>query len=699
MRVIKVLVIIFLGCCLGFTNGCASVGKQEPAVPQGSREQQEQIAELENLLSREQEQIDRLKKQVEVLEQGLKKLKEEASTLGIISFAEVRIKDRLLEIVVGDKAEIVVDIKPASAVPFVSFDVEDPNIATVEPLSASSSPQTLHISGIKQGQTRLIARVDKRLCTEVTIKIHRPSLATRFIGVLKSGLNTLIVFWKTHVSKPIAPVEEAAKPKKEEPAKLAKSVFRSTLAGSWYPANAGTLSKQIKGFFEKAETEPINNVIALILPHAGYQFSGQTAAFGLKTTSKQYKRVIVIGPSHRVFMEEVLSVLRATHYETPLGQIPFDIEFTNKLLKYPIFQNIPQANEYEHSTQIEVPLLQYMQKDFKLVLIVAGDCSKETIVKAGAILKSLVDEDTLVIASSDFTHFGPNYGFIPFRKNIPEQLKKLDMGAFERIKALDYKGFLEYRRKTGATICGFVPIAILLSMLDKSVEAKLVKYTTSGELTGNFSNSVSYLSIVFSGKWGKSSEVKQEVSIYELSKEDKKQLLALARKSLVYFLRNRKAPEASELNVTVSNAMKCQRAAFVTLKENSHLRGCIGDIFPRQPLYKSVISNAINAGVNDRRFHPVTEAECNNITIEISALTVPKPIASSDEIRIGIDGVVLSKSGYGAVFLPQVAPEQGWDVSQMLTQLSLKAGLPADAWKEGASFLVFQADVFGEHVP
>jgi AmmeMemoRadiSam system protein B/AmmeMemoRadiSam system protein A len=493
--------------------------------------------------------------------------------------------------------------------------------------------------------------------------------------------------------EPVAPVKKVAEPEKDTPATPAKVVMRSTLSGNWYPADAGTLGKQIEGFFEKAEVEPINNVIAFILPHAGYQYSGQTAALGLKTTSKQYKRVIIIGPSHRVPMEDVLSVPRATHYETPLGQIPLDVEFIDKLLKYPIFQNIPQANEYEHSTQIEVPLLQYMQKDFKLVPIVAGDCSQETIAQAGAILKSLVDEDTLVIASSDFTHFGPNYGFIPFKENVPERLKQLDMGAFEYIKALDYKGFLDYRSKTGATICGYIPISILLSMLDKSVEAKLVKYTTSGELTGDFSNSVSYFSIAFSGKWGKASEIKPEANIRELSKEDKKQLLALARKSLVDFLRNRKAPE---MNVTVSDAMKCKRAAFVTLKENSQLRGCIGDIFPRQPLYKSVISNAINAGVNDRRFSPVTEAECNNITIEISALTPPVPIASPNEIRIGIDGVVLSKNGYGAVYLPQVTPEQGWDVSQMLTELSLKAGLPPDAWKEGANFLVFQADVFSE---
>jgi AmmeMemoRadiSam system protein B/AmmeMemoRadiSam system protein A len=468
--------------------------------------------------------------------------------------------------------------------------------------------------------------------------------------------------------KPIAPVKEIAGPKEEEPAKLAKSVLRSSLAGSWYPADAKTLNEQIEGFFEKAEVEPINNVIALILPHAGYQFSGQTAAFALKTTGKQYKRVIIIGPSHRVPMEEVLSVPRATHYETPLGQIPLDVEFIDKLLKYSIFQNVPQVDEYEHSVQIEVPLLQHTQGDFKLVPIVAGDCSFETIGKAGAILKSLVDEDTLVIASSDFTHFGPNYGYVPFRENIPEQLKQLDMGAYERIKALDYKGFLEYRRKTGTTICGYIPIAILLSMLERPVEAKLIKYTTSGELAGDYTNSVSYLSAAFSGRWGPPAAViEPQAGSFELTGEDKKQLLALARKSLVHFLQRRRIPEASELNVTVSNAMKCQRAAFVTLKKDFQLRGCIGDIFPRQPLYKSVIFNAINAGVYDRRFLPVTEAECNDITIEISALTVPKPIASSDEIRIGIDGVVLNKNGYSAVFLPQVAPEQGWDVNQMLT--------------------------------
>jgi AmmeMemoRadiSam system protein A len=270
------------------------------------------------------------------------------------------------------------------------------------------------------------------------------------------------------------------------------------------------------------------------------------------------------------------------------------------------------------------------------------------------------------------------------------------MGAYEYIARLDSKGFLEYRYKTGATICGYVPIAILLSMLSEPVKANLINYVTSGELTGDFTNSVSYLSIAFSGDWQNRPEIEPQSNDGELTDEDKKELLSLARKTIVYALRNRQVPQASELGVTITDAMNRPRAAFVTLKKNSQLRGCIGDIFPQRPLYKSVILNAINACVNDRRFPAVAEAECNDITIEISALTAPEPVASPDNIRTGIDGVVLNKEGHSAVFLPQVAPEQGWDVKQMLTRLSLKAGLPEDAWRQGASFLVFQAVVFGE---
>jgi len=469
----------------------------------------------------------------------------------------------------------------------------------------------------------------------------------------------------------------------------------------WYTAQPQALSRQIEELFQETQVKPIKDVIALILPHAGYRYSGLVAAKGLKTTDKKYKRIVVIGPSHRVPMEEILSVPRATHYETPLGEVPLDVELIDKLLKYSVFRNVPQAHEYgpngqEHSVQIELPLLQHDRTDFRFVPIVAGQCSLETITQAGRILRSLVDNDTLVIVSSDFVHYGPNYGYMPFDRDKRGQIKKLDMGAYEHIARLDGKGFLDYKRETGATICGYVPVAVLLAMLSKPTETQLVEYITSGEIGGDFTNSVSYLSVAFSGTWGDYLQAEPHTNSSELAQEDRQRLLTLARKTMDFCLEKQRVPQASELGVAISEAMRCPRAAFVTLKKDHTLRGCIGDIFPQKPLYKSVIENAINACFNDRRFPQVSKDECKDITIEISALTAPEPVASADEIRIGTDGVVLNKNNRSAVFLPQVAPEQGWDLDQTLTQLSLKAQLPPDAWKQGASFLVFQADVFGE---
>jgi hypothetical protein len=505
-----------------------------------------------------------------------------------------------------------------------------------------------------------------------------------------------LFFWVRYVRRTSERTKKLAELLIKQSTPSAKIVLRSSIAGSWYPDDAETLGKQIEGLFQKAEVKPRNDVIALILPHAGYQYSGQTAVMGIKSIAKEYKRIVVIGPSHRVFMEDVLSVPRATHYQTPLGEIEVDVEFINKLLRYSIFQSVPDTDKYEHSVQIQVPLLQYKIKDFKLVPIVAGHCSPETIARAANILKTLVDEGTLVVASSDFTHYGPNYGYVPFRENIPEQIKKLDMGAYEYIAKLDGKGLPEYRDRTDATICGCIPVAILLSMLGQGTKAELIHYTASGELAGDYTNSVSYLSVAFCGAWQKSADTEPQPARTELTDEDKQQLLVLARRTIRYAIANRRVPDISQLGVTVSDTMKIPRAAFVTLRKNSQLRGCIGDIFPQRPLYKSVLINAINASFNDTRFQPLAETECNDVKIEISALTVPEFIASPNKIRLGVDGVVLYKDGRSALFLPQVAPEQGWDLEQMLTNLSLKADLPADAWKEGASFQVFQAVVFGE---
>ncbi len=463
----------------------------------------------------------------------------------------------------------------------------------------------------------------------------------------------------------------------------------STIPGRWYTDDAVALGVQMRGLLEAAEAEPLPDAIALILPHAGFQFSGPTAAVGVKSAGRKYARIVVLGPSHTMAMPDHLSVPRATHAATPLGEIPLDESFIARLLEAPFVREIPQANTREHSTQMVLPLLQIAQPDFKLVPIVVGECAPDTILRAAALLRQLVDDDTLVVVSSDFTHYGPNYHYQPFHDEIPARLEQLDQGAFAAIQSLDFRRFLDYCQTTGATICGRTPIAILLAMLAPGTRAVKCAYATSGGVTGDFSNSVSYLAVAFRGSW-------KAGATAALGPGERRQLLALARAALTDHLRHRRVPEPADLGLAASSRLQQPRGVFVTLRRDGELRGCIGDIFPRRPLDRAVIANAIHAGVDDPRFTPVTEDECPALTIEISVLTPPVPVAGPEAIRAGTDGVVLRKQGRTAVFLPQVATEQGWNREQMLTALARKAGLPPDAWREDAAFLVFQAEVFGE---
>ena len=471
----------------------------------------------------------------------------------------------------------------------------------------------------------------------------------------------------------------------------------SPLAGQWYPADSEELSSQINGYTAAATGEIQPSVQALILPHAGYKYSGATAAYGLRQIQgKQFSRIIVMGPSHRVPLSNMAAIPSGTGIRTPLGVVPFDMEFIQKLREYNMVGTVPPAGEQEHSVAIQVPLLQLVLEEFRLVPIVLGQMDEKTTQRFAGILCGLIDEKTLVIASSDFTHYGPNYDYIPFKEKVQQNLKALDMGAYAEIEKKDPAGFRAYCERTRATICGEVPITVLLSMVPTESKVHLLHYDTSGRATGDRDNSVSYLAVAFTGEWKKGDVVLEEQKAEGLSEDQKKELLSLARKTLEYAFVNDKVPSYADLDYTPAPETARIAGAFVTLKEEGDLRGCIGDIFPERPLCEAVIGNAISAAFRDPRFNPLTQGELSRVSIEITVLTPPQPVKGYQDIVLGKHGILLNKNGRRAVFLPQVATEQGWDIAQTLTHLSLKAGLSSDDWKSGASFEVFEGIVFDE---
>lgn len=463
--------------------------------------------------------------------------------------------------------------------------------------------------------------------------------------------------------------------------------IRSPFAGSWYSADPA----ELKTFFAEAagEVKSDPGTVALILPHAGYVYSGTAAALAAaKVRGLRFERVILLAPSHRAYLENRCCVPSASAFETPLGKVNVDTESVARLLKSPLFCADDRIQREEHAAQIELPLLQEMlQGGFAVLPLIVGCCSAETLKAVAAELKSLTGKGTLLVASSDFTHYGAAYGYVPFREPIRENLKKLDFGAFDRIEEKNPERFRAYIEKTGATICGAQPIELLLRLLPENVECSLEAYYTSGDVTGDFSSSVSYLSASFH-------TVRETEGDGEtLTGTDRKLLLELARATIARkFHPDTPLPDLSALSPAAYR--KC--GVFVTLNIGDALRGCIGEILPVRPLVKGVAARALSAAFHDPRFFPLRESELGEITIEISALTPPHPVASWQEIELGRHGILLQKGDAGAVFLPQVAPEQGWTLEETLTHLALKAGLNPDDWREGASFEVFEAIVFRE---
>ncbi|MDK2849644.1 MAG: hypothetical protein PWR32_311 [Candidatus Woesearchaeota archaeon] len=482
-----------------------------------------------------------------------------------------------------------------------------------------------------------------------------------------------------------------------------KEVIRkSAISGSWYPGTKEVIIKTIDNFFNNNKQDnEVNSkikqlqqqkILAIIVPHAGWQFSGQVASTAFNAIcNKSYHKVFIIAPSHYVSFKGV-SVANFTHYETPLGKVKVS-NITYDLLKEPLFKYIPEAHSREHAIEIELPSLQRCLQNFEIIPILVGNLNNYSDLENIAnTLNKYIDDNSLIVVSSDFTHYGLRYGFVPFTNNISENLKSLDMAAFNNIKSLDPKKFYKFIQESKDTICGRYPILILMNLLkDKKLNITLIKYDTSGNITKDFTNSVSYMAIAFSNP---------EDKIIELNKSEKEFLLTLARSTIETYLKTGRKPKIDENSIP--NKFKQKMGCFVTLEKNHNLRGCIGHILPQEELYKCVIDNAINAAVKDPRFNPVTLDELDDISIEISVLSVPQKLEFSspedlkNKLIPNVHGVILKRGFYQSTFLPQVW-EKLSDKEEFLTHLCLKAGMEPLCWTNpNTEVYVYRAYVFCE---
>jgi AmmeMemoRadiSam system protein A len=371
----------------------------------------------------------------------------------------------------------------------------------------------------------------------------------------------------------------------------------------------------------------------------------------------------------------------------------------DQLLKEdPDFVSDIKPHESEHSVETQVPFIQYLFPKARIVPIVIGSSDLQLCTKFGkALAKIIKDKKVLIVASSDLSHYPKYEDAVSTDKNTLDVIKKMNTSDIQQ----------ELYRKVNSGIpslvtcaCGEGPILTAITAVNElgGNNVSIISYANSGNtLVGDNDRVVGYGAVAFF-KTDQNTKVIEKIDenipkeySTELDSLDKISLLKLARRSIEQYLTSETLP----LPRNLTPLMNSKRGAFVTLKKHGELRGCIGSMVENLPLYNVVGKMALQAAFNDNRFQSLEISELSQVELEISVLTPLVKINSADEIVLGRDGVVLKKGNKQAVFLPQVATEQGWSKELFLTQLCYKAGLDATDWKT-ATLFTFRAEVFSE---
>ena len=471
-----------------------------------------------------------------------------------------------------------------------------------------------------------------------------------------------------------------------------ENVRQPGVAGSFYPADPKALIAMIEDMLAHASPPPITDpILAVVAPHAGYQYSGPVAAYTYAALKgRKFSRVVVIAPSHYEAFD-FTSVFDGDAYATPLGTVPVDKAFAKQLVKSsPTIRLSSQGHAAtpkgaEHALEVELPWLQRVLGDFELVPVIMGDQSYESSRALGVALAKLIQgSDTLIVASSDLSHYHPY-----------DEAVKIDHKTLNALQAWDYFSMSQNFEMRVWEACGGAPIvaAMIASERMGANQAVVLKYANSGDTTGDRSRVVGYSAVALV----KTQSQRAGDQPFSLGAREQNELLALARKSVEYAVRERKTYEPA---ASASESLNQERGAFVTLKKSGELRGCVGYTSAIKPLYMTVRDTATLAALRDSRFQPVTASELGQLDYEISVLSPLRRVLDIRQIKVGQHGLLMKNGIYQGLLLPQVPVEERWDRQRFLEETCAKAGMRAGCWKdENTDIFMFTAVVFGETKP
>lgn len=427
------------------------------------------------------------------------------------------------------------------------------------------------------------------------------------------------------------------------------AVRPAAVAGTFYPRGRTELAHDVAAMLEAAREPPLAPGLpkGLIVPHAGYVYSGPVAASAyalLRPGAGIVERVVLLGPCHRVALRG-LALPAAAAFETPLGRIEVDQAAAIRGLRQ-VSVN-PATHAHEHSLEVQLPFLQEVLGRFKLVPLVVGDAAAGEVAE---VLHALWGgPETLIVISSDLSHYHP----------------------YDEARAIDgqtVRAILGYRTDIDPMqACGAAPVTGFLSAArQRGLQAELLDARNSGDTAGGRDRVVGYASFAF---WHDRSEYDEVHG---------RMLISLARASLAQALGG-----ATPVTVPDEQWLKERRASFVTLTQDGQLRGCIGSLEVSRPLGEDVVKNAAAAAFSDHRFTPLAASELAAVEVEVSVLSSPTLLSFGDErellhtLRPDFDGVIVAHGGARATYLPQVW-EQLPEPRQFLSSLMQKAGISAD---------------------